>query len=65
VALNDVQFNLLNNDMRYSIVLDDTHYINMNDIAIKAVDGSTRSLIPADVKVSGSTDVAIDHKAIN
>jgi hypothetical protein len=65
LTLNDVQFNLLNNDMRYALVLDDTHYINMNDIAIKAADGNTKALTSADVKVSGSTDVAIDHKTVN
>ena len=65
ITINDVQLNMMKTDARYPIVLDDTHYTNINDFIVKESNGITRSVIPADIKASNSSNIIVDHEKIN
>lgn len=64
ISINDVQLNVFKQDARYPLVMDDTHDVALNDMIIKAKDGSTASLVAADVHITNSTHINIDHKSI-
>jgi len=65
ISINDVQLNMMKTDTRYPIVLDDVHYAAIGDFLLKAADGNTRPVAPADLKIMNSSGITVDHKAVN
>jgi hypothetical protein len=68
LTLSDVQLNVMKGgEQRYPMVMEDTHNGYINNCLLKKADGETRLLsgTPADIKVTGSSDIHIDHKRMN
>lgn len=65
ISLSDIQFNRLGSDLRYPMVIEDTHYCTINDLSIKNTAGETRSFSGEDLRTTTSSDTFIDHKKIN
>lgn len=65
ISINDVQLNTMKGDARYPMVLDDTHYATIVDFLLKANNGTTRPITSADLKITQSSDISIDHQAVN